>query len=67
MLRAGLLSEHAEKVLGHAVKGAEGIYDKHTYTDEKGLALAKLARLIKQIVNPPAGQVVVMHERATQP
>jgi integrase len=54
MSRAGVLSEHAERVLGHTIKGVEGTYDRHTYTPEKAQALKKLAGLIDTIVNPPA-------------
>jgi hypothetical protein len=42
-----------------------GVYDRHTYRDEKADALAKLARLIERIVNPPeGGNVVELHEAA---
>ena len=30
MSRAGVSSEHAERVMGHAIGGVEGIYDRHT-------------------------------------
>jgi integrase len=59
MSRAGVSSEHAEKVLGHAIRGVEKTYDRHPYTDEKAEALAKLAALVSSIVNPPAGDNVV--------
>jgi hypothetical protein len=52
MSRAGVSSDHAERVMGHAIKGTEGIYDRHAYFDEKAAALAKLAALIDSIVNP---------------
>ena len=51
-------SEHAERVLGHAIGGVEGIYDRHSYATEKADALRKLAALIERIVNPPADNVV---------
>jgi integrase len=50
MSRAGVQSEHAERVLGHAIGGVEGIYNRHTYDVEKADALKKLAALIEQIV-----------------
>ena len=31
MSRAKVSSEHAERVLGHAIAGVEGIYDRHEY------------------------------------
>jgi integrase len=62
MSRAGVQSEHAERVLGHVIGGVEGIYDRHTYDAEKADALRKLAALIERIVNPPAENVVALHE-----
>jgi integrase len=51
MSRAGVQSEHAERVLGHAIGGVEGIYNRHAYDAEKAAALEKLAALIEQIVS----------------
>ena len=56
--RAGVSSDHAERVLGHAIRGVEGIYDRHSYRDQKADALRKLAGLIELILNPPADNVV---------
>jgi integrase len=64
MSRAGVLSEHAERVLGHAIGGVEGIYDQHDYSDEKAQALLKLAALISRITDPPAGNVVPLRGEA---
>jgi integrase len=58
MSRAGVGRDIAERVLGHTIKGVEGVYDKHRYRDEKAQALRKLSGLIEQIVNPPVGNVV---------
>jgi len=52
MSRAGVPSEHAERVMGHSIGGVEGVYDRHSYADEKGAALTKLAALIDAIVHP---------------
>lgn len=52
MSRAGVISDHAERVLGHAIGGVEEVYDRHAYREEKRIALAKLATLIDSIVNP---------------
>jgi integrase len=52
MSRAGVSSEHAERVMGHAIGGIEGIYDRHAYAGEKAAALVKLANLIDGIVHP---------------
>jgi integrase len=62
MSRAGVLSEHAERVLGHVIPGVEGIYNRHSYDAEKADALRKLAALIERIVNPPEENVVALHE-----
>jgi integrase len=58
MSRAGVSSEHAERVLGHSIRGVEGIYNRHTFEQEKAEALAKLAALVGTIVDPPTGNVV---------
>jgi integrase len=52
MSRAGVSSEHAERVMGHAIAGVEGVYDHHSYKSEKAAALARLATLIDGIVHP---------------
>jgi integrase len=62
MSRAGVQSEHAERVLGHSIGGVEGIYDRHRYDAEKAAALAKLAALIERIANPPGDNVVGLRE-----
>jgi integrase len=68
MARAGVLSEHAERVLGHALPGVEGVYDQHHYTPEKAAALAKLAALIETIVSgEPGANVVPLRAPAMQP
>jgi integrase len=58
MSRAGIRPDIAERVLGHAIPGVEGVYDRHSYSDEKADALARLAALVETIVNPPEGNVV---------
>ena len=60
MSRPGRSSDHAERVMGHAIAGVEGIYDRHAYRDEKADALAKLAALIELIVDPGRANVVAM-------
>ena len=46
MSRAGVRPDHAERVLGHTIKGVEGVYDRHDYRDEKAAALEALATLV---------------------
>jgi integrase len=58
MARAGVRPDVAERVLGHAIVGVAGTYDRHGYRDEKADALARLAALIDSIVNPRSANVV---------
>jgi integrase len=60
MSRAGIRPDIAERALGHAIKGVEGIDDRHQYRDEKAHALAALAGLIDNILNPPSEKVLPM-------
>ena len=46
MSRAGVQTEIAERVLGHAQGELIQIYDRHTYQDEMAEALTKLAALL---------------------
>jgi len=66
MARAKVRPDIAERVMGHVQPGVEGVYDRHTYRDEKADALKRLAALIETILNPPTGNVVRMRgDRAT--
>ncbi len=58
MSRAGVPVDHAERVLGHVIPGVRGIYDRHSFLEEKRDALAKLATLVDRITNPPEQNVV---------
>jgi integrase len=58
MSRAGVRPDIAERVLGHVIKGVEGVYDRHSYAEEKAHAVKALAGLIEKIINPPANNVV---------
>jgi integrase len=60
MSRAGVRPDIAERVLGHAIEGVEGVYDRHSYHDEKAHALEALAGLIANIVTPPVENVVTL-------
>ncbi len=63
MARADVRPDIAERVLGHAIAGVEGVYDRHKYFDQKADALTRLAALVETIINPPAGNVVPMRKR----
>ena len=43
----------------HAIKGVEGVYNRHSYRDEKGDALRKLAALIETILMPASNKKIV--------
>ena len=59
MSRAGVRPDIAERTLGHAIKGVEGVYDRHSYREEKAHALKALAGLIDRIVNADGADNVV--------
>lgn len=59
MPRAGVTEHIAERVLGHKQPGVKGVYDRYTYVQEKGHALAALAGLIERIVSPVANVVAL--------
>jgi integrase len=50
MSRAGVPSDHAERVLGHVIGGVRAVYDRHDFHEEKAAALAALSRTIDRIV-----------------
>jgi integrase len=58
MSRAQVSSDVAELILGHRLRGVRQVYDRHSYFEEKQRALNALARLIENILQPPAGNVV---------
>ncbi|MBZ9910128.1 integrase family protein [Mesorhizobium sp. BR115XR7A] len=64
MARAGVSSDTAERVMGHAIEGVQGVYNRHRYGAEKADALARLDALLKTILNPPAKNVVPIKQRA---
>jgi integrase len=65
--RAGVRPDISERVLGHAIAGVEGVYDRHSYRDEKADALNRLAALVESIVNPAVGNVVAMRSAISAP
>ena len=62
MSRAEVRPDIAERVLGHAIPGIRGVYDRHEFIGEKRDALERLAALIDRIVNPPPGVVIPLRE-----
>lgn len=63
MARAGVRPDISERVLGHVIAGVEGVYDRHSYADEKRDALEKLAAIIERILNPLPSNVETLNER----
>ena len=57
MSRCGVPSRHAEAALGHTIRGVEGVYDRHSYIEEKRQALEALAARIARILEPSANVV----------
>src|SRR5262249_40780330 len=57
MSRAGVNADIAERCLGHVIGGIRGVYDRHEYHREKGLAFEALASQIDRIVRPRANVV----------
>ncbi len=57
-------SEIAERVLGHVPAGVRGVYDRHDYRAEKRIALEAWALHVAKLLNPPAKNVVTLHETA---
>jgi integrase len=64
MSRAGVRPDVAERVMGHAIVGVEGVYDRHSYRDEKADALQRLATLIDGIVHPRENVLPLTAKRA---
>jgi integrase len=63
MVRAGVRPDISERVLGHVIAGVEGTYDRHSYADEKRVALEKLAEMIERILNPLPSNVETLDDR----
>jgi integrase len=57
MSRAKVEPWVSERVLGHVIKGVEGVYDRHDWTEEMADALEKLAGLIERILDPNSNVV----------
>ncbi|MGD9883048.1 MAG: tyrosine-type recombinase/integrase [Reyranellaceae bacterium] len=60
MSRAGVNVDIAERVLGHALPGIRGVYDRHEYLTEKRDALERLDALVRSIIDPPPANVVTL-------
>ena len=63
MSRAGVLSDHAERCLGHVIGGVRGVYDRHEYHAEKQQAFEALAAIIDRIVTGTQAGVVQLKRK----
>jgi integrase len=50
--RAGIDADIGERCLGHKIRGVRGVYDRHSFLEEKRIAYEALAAQIERIVNP---------------
>ena len=64
MSRAGVRPEIAERVMGHVIGGVEGVYDRHSYREEKADALRRLAGVIDGIVSSRSEKVMALRKPA---
>jgi hypothetical protein len=48
----------AELVIGHARQGLAGVYDRHSYLEEKREALDLWAARLRDIVNPTPDNII---------
>ena len=58
LARAGVSTEVAKRVLGHADDAIQSTYNQHDYIAERGVALTRLAGLVTRILEAPADNVV---------
>jgi integrase len=65
MAKAGVQTEIAERILGHAQDELIETYDRHDYQDEMADALKRLAALIEQIVDPQPNVVALQSRSGT--
>ena len=64
MSEAGVSRDDAERVMGHALRGVEGTYDRFDYPEEKAHALAALAKLVEEILHGSPAKVVSIRRKA---
>jgi integrase len=58
MSRAGVRPDIAERVMGHAIAGVEGVYDRHKYQAEKAAAMRSLAGVLDVILRGQPRHVI---------
>ena len=55
--RAGVTADTGERVLGHAIPGVRGVYDRHSFFEQKRDALERLAGTIEEVLKPRSDQM----------
>jgi integrase len=63
LVRTGVRPDVAERVLGHAIAGVAGTYDRHDYLAEKRHALDALAGEVARILEPSPSTVIVLSQK----
>ena len=62
LAKIGINREISEQIMGHALHGVEGTYNRHDFFSEKSHALDALAKHIADILQPPPDKVVPMRK-----
>jgi integrase len=57
--RAGVVADHAERCLGHVIRGVRAVYDRHSFHQEQQLAFEALSVQIERIVHPQESVVAM--------
>ena len=65
MARAGVSPDHAERALGHKIKGVSGVYNRHSYEAEKLAAFEALSLQVQRIIDPQANVLELTRNRTT--
>ena len=63
MAASGVRPEVSERVLGHVIRGVEGVYDRHHYEPEKRAALEALAQRVAIIVEGKGATILDIAQR----
>jgi integrase len=62
--KLGIASDIGERVMGHVISGVRGVYDRHSFNDEKLRALTAWENYLRRIVGLTAGDNVVALSQA---
>ncbi|MDZ4867622.1 MAG: integrase arm-type DNA-binding domain-containing protein [Alphaproteobacteria bacterium] len=61
--KLGISSDVAERILGHAIPGIRGVYDRHSFVDERRDALDRWALHVAGIVSPRPDNIVPLKSK----